>query len=193
MPSSGKPIRDTNGEAGVGSLQLLLPGSASGHLAAVLPFTGTSQAAPGECLPAGVCWGGGSALPPVQRVSRGMTGALPVLAGSWGRLPRCGAGYYFTGDGAYRTEEGYYEITGRMDDVINISGHRVGTAEIEDALVSTAAAGLGAESESGPHLCVFCPAQADHPAVPETAVIGYPHDIKGEGASSTLRPWGWSL
>nr|XP_031529374.1 acetyl-coenzyme A synthetase 2-like, mitochondrial isoform X2 [Vicugna pacos] len=66
-------------------------------------------------------------------------------------------GYYFTGDGAYRTPEGYYQITGRMDDVINISGHRVGTAEIEDAL-------------------------ADHPAVPETAVIGYPHDIKGEAA-----------
>ena len=131
-----------------------------------------------------------SALPPVPR---GMTGPLPVLAGSWGRLPRCGAGYYFTGDGAYRTEEGYYEITGRMDDVINISGHRLGTAEIEDAMVSTAAAGLGAESESVPHLCVFCPAQADHPAVPETAVIGYPHDIKGEGASSTLRPWGRGL
>ncbi|KAB1262308.1 Acetyl-coenzyme A synthetase 2-like; mitochondrial [Camelus dromedarius] len=66
-------------------------------------------------------------------------------------------GYYFTGDGAYRTPEGYYQITGRMDDVINISGHRVGTAEIEDAL-------------------------ADHPEVPETAVIGYPHDIKGEAA-----------
>lgn len=96
--------------------------------------------------------GGGSALPPVQGVPRGTTGALPVLARSWGRLPRCGAGYYFTGDGAYRTEEGYYEITGRMDDVINISGHRLGTAEIEDAMVSTAAAGLGAESESVPHL-----------------------------------------
>ncbi|XP_057559894.1 acetyl-coenzyme A synthetase 2-like, mitochondrial isoform X2 [Hippopotamus amphibius kiboko] len=66
-------------------------------------------------------------------------------------------GYYFTGDGAYRTEEGYYQITGRMDDVINISGHRLGTAEIEDAM-------------------------AEHPAVPETAVIGYPHDIKGEAA-----------
>ncbi|XP_025119908.1 acetyl-coenzyme A synthetase 2-like, mitochondrial isoform X2 [Bubalus bubalis] len=63
----------------------------------------------------------------------------------------------YPGDGAYRTEEGYYEITGRMDDVINISGHRLGTAEIEDAM-------------------------ADHPAVPETAVIGYPHDIKGEAA-----------
>lgn len=66
-------------------------------------------------------------------------------------------GHYFTGDGAYRTEDGYYQITGRMDDVINISGHRLGTAEIEDAM-------------------------ANHPAVPETAVIGYPHDIKGEGA-----------
>ncbi|NXL83573.1 ACS2L synthetase, partial [Alectura lathami] len=66
-------------------------------------------------------------------------------------------GYYFTGDGAYRTKEGYYQITGRMDDVINISGHRLGTAEIEDAM-------------------------ADHPDVPETAVIGYPHAIKGEGA-----------
>ncbi|XP_030914187.1 acetyl-coenzyme A synthetase 2-like, mitochondrial [Geospiza fortis] len=66
-------------------------------------------------------------------------------------------GYYFTGDGAYRSHEGYYQITGRMDDVINISGHRLGTAEIEDAM-------------------------ADHPEVPETAVVGYPHKIKGEGA-----------
>ncbi|XP_009068553.1 PREDICTED: acetyl-coenzyme A synthetase 2-like, mitochondrial, partial [Acanthisitta chloris] len=66
-------------------------------------------------------------------------------------------GYYFTGDRAYRTKKGYYQITGRMDDVINISGHRLGTAEIEDAM-------------------------ADHPEVPETAVIGYPHKIKGEGA-----------
>ncbi|XP_075420293.1 acetyl-coenzyme A synthetase 2-like, mitochondrial [Tenrec ecaudatus] len=66
-------------------------------------------------------------------------------------------GYYCTGDGVHRTKEGYYQITGRIDDVINISGHRVGTAEIEDAI-------------------------ADHPSVPETAVIGYPHDIKGEAA-----------
>ncbi|KAJ6667047.1 hypothetical protein lerEdw1_019050 [Lerista edwardsae] len=66
-------------------------------------------------------------------------------------------GYYFTGDGAHRTKEGYYQITGRMDDVLNISGHRLGTAEIEDAM-------------------------DEHPAVPETAVVGYPHDIKGEGA-----------
>ncbi|XP_042301287.1 acetyl-coenzyme A synthetase 2-like, mitochondrial isoform X2 [Sceloporus undulatus] len=66
-------------------------------------------------------------------------------------------GYYFTGDSAYRTKEGYYQITGRMDDVLNISGHRLGTAEIEDAM-------------------------DEHPAVPETAVISYPHDIKGEVA-----------
>ncbi|KAM4883394.1 LOW QUALITY PROTEIN: acetyl-coenzyme A synthetase 2-like, mitochondrial [Sylvia borin] len=66
-------------------------------------------------------------------------------------------GYYFTGDGAYRNQKGYYQITGRMDDIINISGHRLGTAEIEDAM-------------------------ADHPEVPETAVVGYPHKIKGEGA-----------
>ncbi|XP_069462984.1 acetyl-coenzyme A synthetase 2-like, mitochondrial [Ambystoma mexicanum] len=66
-------------------------------------------------------------------------------------------GYYFTGDGAHRSSEGYYQITGRMDDVLNISGHRLGTAEIEDAM-------------------------DEHPDVAETAVIGFPHDIKGEGA-----------
>ncbi|KAM9465944.1 acetyl-coenzyme A synthetase 2-like, mitochondrial [Clarias gariepinus] len=64
-------------------------------------------------------------------------------------------GYYFTGDGSYRTADGYYQITGRMDDVINISGHRLGTAEIEDAL-------------------------DEHPDVPEAAVIGISHDVKGE-------------
>ncbi|XP_066538091.1 acetyl-coenzyme A synthetase 2-like, mitochondrial [Hoplias malabaricus] len=66
-------------------------------------------------------------------------------------------GHYFTGDGAYRSKDGYYQITGRMDDVINISGHRLGTAEIEDAL-------------------------DEHPDVPETAVVGVSHDIKGEVA-----------
>lgn len=65
-------------------------------------------------------------------------------------------GYYFTGDGARRDEEGYYWITGRVDDVLNVSGHRLGTAEIESALVL-------------------------HPSVAEAAVVGYPHDIKGEG------------
>jgi acetyl-CoA synthetase len=65
-------------------------------------------------------------------------------------------GLYFTGDGCRRDEDGYYWITGRVDDVINVSGHRMGTAEVESALVS-------------------------HPAVAEAAVVGYPHDIKGQG------------
>ena len=65
-------------------------------------------------------------------------------------------GYYFTGDGARRDEDGYYWITGRVDDVINVSGHRIGTAEVESALVL-------------------------HPAVAEAAVVGHPHDLKGEG------------
>ena len=65
-------------------------------------------------------------------------------------------GYYFTGDGARRDEDGYWWITGRVDDVINVSGHRIGTAEVESALVL-------------------------HDAVAEAAVVGYPHDVKGQG------------
>ena len=65
-------------------------------------------------------------------------------------------GYYFTGDGARRDEDGYYWITGRVDDVLNVSGHRMGTAEVESALVL-------------------------HDAVAEAAVVGYSHDIKGQG------------
>ena len=66
------------------------------------------------------------------------------------------SGYYFTGDGARRDEDGYYWITGRVDDVLNVSGHRMGTAEVESALVL-------------------------HEAVAEAAVVGFPHDIKGQG------------
>ncbi len=65
-------------------------------------------------------------------------------------------GYYFTGDGCRRDADGYYWITGRVDDVINVSGHRMGTAEVESALVS-------------------------HPKVAEAAVVGFPHEIKGQG------------
>ena len=65
-------------------------------------------------------------------------------------------GSYFTGDGCRRDEDGYYWITGRVDDVINVSGHRIGTAEVESALVS-------------------------HPKVAEAAVVGFPHDVKGQG------------
>lgn len=65
-------------------------------------------------------------------------------------------GYYLTGDGCRRDGDGFYRITGRVDDVLNVSGHRLGTAEIEDAV-------------------------DDHPKVVEAAVVGYPHDVKGEG------------
>ena len=65
-------------------------------------------------------------------------------------------GMYFTGDGCRRDEDGYYWITGRVDDVLNVSGHRMGTAEVESALVA-------------------------HPKVSEAAVVGYPHDLKGQG------------
>ncbi len=74
-------------------------------------------------------------------------------------------GLYFTGDGCRRDEDGYYWITGRVDDVLNVSGHRLGTAEVESALVA-------------------------HPAVAEAAVVGYPHEIKGTGihAYCIVRP-----
>lgn len=72
-------------------------------------------------------------------------------------------GFYFTGDGARRDADGYYWITGRVDDVLNVSGHRIGTAEVESALVL-------------------------HPAVAEAAVVGYPHPIKGEGIYAYVTP-----
>ena len=72
-------------------------------------------------------------------------------------------GSYFTSDGAKRDADGYYWITGRVDDVLNVSGHRIGTAEVESALVA-------------------------HPAVAEAAVVGYPHDIKGQGIYIYVSP-----
>jgi acyl-coenzyme A synthetase/AMP-(fatty) acid ligase len=71
-------------------------------------------------------------------------------------------GKYFTGDGCRRDADGYYWITGRVDDVINVSGHRMGTAEVESSLVA-------------------------HEKVSEAAVVGYPHDIKGQGIYATSR------
>ncbi|MDD9330002.1 MAG: AMP-binding protein, partial [Bartonella sp.] len=68
-------------------------------------------------------------------------------------------GKYFTGDGCKRDSDGYYWITGRIDDILNVSGHRLGTAELESALVS-------------------------HPSVSEAAIVGYPHSIKGQGIYS---------
>jgi acetyl-CoA synthetase len=72
-------------------------------------------------------------------------------------------GYYFTGDGARRDEDGYYWITGRVDDVLNVSGHRMGTAEVESALVL-------------------------HEKIAEAAVVGFPHDIKGQGIYAYVTP-----
>lgn len=72
-------------------------------------------------------------------------------------------GYYFTGDGAMRDEDGYYWITGRVDDVLNVSGHRMGTAEVESALVL-------------------------HDDIAEAAVVGFPHDIKGQGIYCYVTP-----
>jgi acetyl-CoA synthetase len=86
-----------------------------------------------------------------------------IIRTTWGDHERCKTTYfstypgkYFTGDGCLRDEEGYYRITGRVDDVINVSGHRIGTAEVENAINS-------------------------HTGVVESAVVGYPHEIKGQG------------
>ncbi len=105
------------------------------------------------------------------RILHGATDGLLCLAASWPGMMRTifgdhdrfvqtyfstFKGYYFTGDGAKRDADGYYWITGRVDDVINVSGHRMGTAEVESALVA-------------------------HKLVAEAAVVGFPHDIKGQG------------
>ena len=81
---------------------------------------------------------------------------MATISASWIPISPTYKGKYFTGDGCRRDEDGYYWITGRVDDVINVAGHRMGTAEVESALVS-------------------------HPKVSEAAVVGYPHDIKGQG------------
>jgi acetyl-CoA synthetase len=86
-----------------------------------------------------------------------------ILRTTYGDHERCRTNYfatyenlYFTGDGCYRDNEGNYRITGRVDDVLNVSGHRIGTAEVENAINM-------------------------HAGVIESAVVGYPHDIKGQG------------
>jgi acetyl-CoA synthetase len=86
-----------------------------------------------------------------------------IIRTTYGDHERCRTNYfatypnlYFTGDGCYRDEQGNYRITGRVDDVLNVSGHRIGTAEVENAINM-------------------------HAGVIESAVVGYPHDIKGQG------------
>jgi len=86
-----------------------------------------------------------------------------IIRTTWGDHERCRTNYfatypdlYFTGDGALKDEQGNYRITGRVDDVLNVSGHRIGTAEVENAINM-------------------------HAGVVESAVVGYPHDVKGQG------------
>lgn len=93
-----------------------------------------------------------------------------ILRTTYGDHERCKTNYfaafknmYFTGDGAKRDEDGRYRIIGRVDDVINVSGHRIGTAEVEDAI-------------------------NQHSGVVESAVVGYPHDIKGQGIYAYVKP-----
>jgi acetyl-CoA synthetase len=138
--------------------------------AMISPFPGATPLKPGSCtLPfpgvdAEVVDSKGNPVPRGKTgllvIRRPWPGMLSTLYGDpekykeayWSQIP----GVYFSGDGARRDQDGYFWILGRVDDVINVSGHRLGTAEVESALVS-------------------------HPAVAEAAVVGFPHPLKGEG------------
>ncbi|KGJ18926.1 acetyl-CoA synthetase [Paracoccus sanguinis] len=125
--------------------------------AATLPFFGVKpavlDAASGALIE-------GNGVEGVMAIADSWPGQMRTLWGDHQRFEEAYfqqyPGYYFTGDGCRRDEDGYYWITGRVDDVINVSGHRMGTAEVESALVA-------------------------HPKVAEAAVVGYPHDLKGQG------------
>jgi acetyl-CoA synthetase len=151
------PIVDTWWQTETGGIMITpLPGAiATKPGSATLPFFGVKPA---------IVDGEGKILDGVAEGNLCIVDSWPGQARSlYGDHERFGQVYfstfkgkYFTGDGARRDEDGYYWITGRVDDVINVSGHRLGTAEIESALVA-------------------------HPKVAEAAVVGYPHEIKGTG------------
>ncbi|MDF2181341.1 acetate--CoA ligase [Neptuniibacter sp. CAU 1671] len=136
----------------------------------IVPLPGATDAKPGSAsrpffgVQPALLDADGKALEGAAEGNLVLTDAWPSMARSiWGDHERfvqtyftTYKGVYTTGDGARRDEDGYYWITGRVDDVINVSGHRMGTAEVESALVA-------------------------HPAVAEAAVVGYPHDLKGQG------------
>ena len=125
-----------------------------------LPFFGVEpkvlDAQSGQEVP----WSKGSRADGVLALAKPWPSACRTVWGDHERYMAtyldCYKPYYFTGDGCTKDEDGYYWITGRVDDVLNTSGHRIGTAEVESALVA-------------------------HPAVAQAATIGYPHDIKGQG------------
>ena len=151
------PIVDTWWQTETGSILISpLPGAtALKPGSATLPFFGVEPAildAAGREL-AGACEG-------ALVIKRAWPAQTRTVYGDHDRFTKtyfsAFPGYYFTGDGARRDADGYYWITGRMDDVIKVSGHRIGSAEVESALV-------------------------EHAAVAEAAVVGVPHDIKGEG------------
>ena len=151
------PIVDTWWQTETGGILITpLPGAwAAKPGSATLPFFGVEPAILDDNgkEQQGACSG-------ILAMKRPWPGQMRTIFGDHSRFEQTYfemfKGYYFTGDGARRDEDGYYWITGRVDDVINVSGHRMGTAEVESALVS-------------------------HESVAEAAVVGYPHDIKGQG------------
>ena len=153
------PIVDTFWQTETGGHIITpLPGAiATKPGSATMPFFGIKpevlDAATGKPQPDGATEG-------VLCIADSWPGQMRTLWGDHARFEEAYfsqyPGYYFTGDGCRRDEDGYYWITGRVDDVLNVSGHRMGTAEVESALVA-------------------------HPDVAEAAVVGYPHDIKGQG------------
>ena len=137
----------------------------------ITPLPGATRLKPGSATLPFFGVAAGSSSTPKARCSKAPASGNLCIADSWPGQMRTVygdhqrfvdtyfttyPGKYFTGDGCRRDDDGYYWITGRVDDVINVSGHRLGTAEVESALVA-------------------------HPKVSEAAVVGYPHDIKGQG------------
>ncbi len=153
------PIVDTFWQTETGGHMITsLPGAIETKPgAATLPFFGVKPAVL-DAASAEVIEGNG--VDGVLAIADSWPGQMRTLWGDHARFEEAYfqqyPGYYFTGDGCRRDEDGYYWITGRVDDVINVSGHRMGTAEVESALVA-------------------------HAKVAEAAVVGYPHDLKGQG------------
>jgi acetyl-CoA synthetase len=153
------PIVDTWWQTETGGILITpLPGCTPAKPgSATLPFFGVKpvviEAETGKVLE-------GNGVTGVLAISEPWPGQMRTIHGDHERFEetyfKLYPGYYFTGDGCRRDEDGYYWITGRVDDVINVAGHRIGTAEVESALVL-------------------------HEAVAEAAVVGFPHDIKGQG------------
>ncbi len=152
------PIVDTWWQTETGGILISpLPGAVAAKPgSATLPFFGVKPVVldeKGEEIAATECEG-------VLAIADSWPGQMRTVYGDHDRFVstyfEMFKGYYFSGDGCRRDKDGYYWITGRVDDVINVSGHRMGTAEVESALVA-------------------------HPKVSEAAVVGYPHDIKGQG------------